>query len=407
MRKIFYSLATSILFFGITIGQVDYTKLVNPFVGTAEHGHTFPGASLPFGMIQLSPDTGTEGWDWCSGYHASDNSIMGFSHTHLSGTGVGDYGDILFMPFTGSIKFNPGTKENPDEGYRSRFNHESEKASPGYYSVSLDDYNINVELTSTKRAGLHKYIFPKGENKNVLIDLLHGIQDAPIETYINKIDKNKIEGYRTSTGWAKKHTVYFYAEFSENIAGFSILLDDKEIVESSAKGRSIKAAVKFNDSTSETLITKIGISHVSIEGAKNNLLTEIPDWDFEKVKIEAQKTWNDWLRRIEVEGGTQEQKITYYTALYHAFLAPNIFNDVDKKYMGMDEKVKVANDFNMYTIFSLWDTFRALNPLLTIVDEKLAGDLVKSLITKYEESGELPVWELAANETYTMIGYHS
>lgn len=400
----------SVLFFvccEIVNSQEDYTKYVNPFIGTADHGHTYPGAALPFGMMQLSPDTGIEGWDWCSGYHATDNSVMGFSHTHLSGTGASDYGDILFLPFTGEVKFNPGSKENPDEGYRSRFNSENEKASPGYYSTFLDDYKIDVELTVTKRAGFHKYHYPKGESANILIDLFHGIQDATMESYINIIDDNKIEGYRTSKGWANNHTVYFYVEFSENISDYIIELDNNEIKDNSAKGRSVKAALKFDLSSTQTLLTRIGISPVSLEGAKKNLNAEITHWDFNKTKSDASVEWNNLLSRIEVEGGTDDQKISYYTALYHSFLAPNLFSDVDHKYIGMDGKVKVADGFNMYTVFSLWDTFRALHPLLTILDEKLSVDLIKSLVAKYEESGVLPVWELAANETWTMIGYHS
>lgn len=408
MKNLIVTISILFLFFSsIMYAQIDYTQYVNTFVGTAEHGHTFPGTSLPFGMMQLSPDTGTEGWDWCSGYHSSDNSVMGFSHTHLSGTGVGDYGDILFMPFIGEAKFSPGSKENPDEGYRSRFKHENEKASPGYYSLHLDDYNIDVELTTTKRAGIHKYIFNQNKIGNLIVDLAHGIQDAAIETYIRIIDKNKVEGYRTSSGWAKRHTIYFYVEFSENISENLISIEGNQIKDKTAKGQFIKAALKFNLKSDKKLMVRIGISHVSIEGAKKNLLSEIPDWDFEKVKNNAKEIWNNWLSRIEVEGGTQDQRITYYTSLYHAFLSPNIFNDVDKKYIGMDGKIKIAKDFDMYTIFSLWDTFRALHPLITILDEKITNDFIRSLIAKYEESGILPIWELAANETFTMIGYHS
>jgi putative alpha-1,2-mannosidase len=231
---------TTIFFIGfisIINGQTDYTKLVNTFVGTGGHGHTFPGATRPFGMIQLSPDTGIEGWDWCSGYHSSDSSIMGFSHTHLSGTGVGDYGDILFMPFVGEDKFEPGTKQNPDEGYRSRFKHENEKAVPGYYSVFLDDYDINVELAAAKRSGFHKYNFNNSTNGKIIVDLGHGIQDAPIETFIKIIDKNTIEGYRTSSGWAKRHTVYFYAELSADITSHTIRSDNKYLTDNSGKGQ--------------------------------------------------------------------------------------------------------------------------------------------------------------------------
>ena len=405
MKKILIIIA--ILVFANLYAQNDYTKYVNPFVGTAEHGHTYPGASYPFGMMQLSPDTGVEGWDWCSGYHASDNSIMGFSHTHLSGTGVGDYGDILLMPIVGENKFLPGSKNNPDEGYRSRFSHKNEVATPGYYSVKLDDYNIDVELTVAQRSGIHKYTYLDSEEGKIIIDLSHGIQDATIQSYIHFIDDNKIEGYRTSSGWAKRHTVYFYAEFSEKIKDFTILQDEAIVNKKSSKGQSVKASVVFDLSTQNTVLTKLAISHVSFSGAKQNLQTEIPHWDFNKTKNETKRLWNDWLSRVEIEGGSEDQRVTYYTALYHTFLAPNIFNDVDKKYMGMDGKIRVAEDFNMYTIFSLWDTFRALHPFLTIVDEKLTTDLIKSLINKYEEGGLLPVWELAANETFTMIGYHS
>ena len=400
----------SILLFSVftTIkSQTDYTKFVDPFIGTAGHGHTYPGAALPFGMVQLSPDTGVDGWDWCSGYHASDNSILGFSHTHLSGTGASDYGDILFIPVTGDVNFNPGSKENPDDGYRSRFKAESEKASPGYYSVLLDDYNIEVELTSTERCGFHNYSFPETENANIIIDLFHGVHDQAIESYFKIIDNNKIEGYRRSKGWASNHTIYFYAEFSEEISNYQISLDNNLISEKEATGQIVKASLNFDTKTTRNVLLKVGISHVSLEGAKKNLKTELPHWNFNKVKSDAKSKWNKLLSRIEVDGGTEDQKLTFYTALYHSFLAPNLFSDVDHKYMGVDGEVKIAENFNMYTVFSLWDTFRALHPLLTILDEDLTTDLIKSLVAKFDESDVLPVWELAANETWTMIGYHS
>jgi predicted alpha-1,2-mannosidase len=394
--------------FNVSINsQVDYTNYVNPFIGTAGHGHTYPGASAPFGMMQLSPDTGLKDWDWVSGYNSSDSSIIGFSHTHLSGTGVADYGDILFMPFIGENKFKPGSKDKPDEGYRSRFSHQNEKASPGYYSVFLTDYDIYVELTTAQRSGMHKYQFQVDKSHKILIDLFHGLQDATLESYINIIGDNKVEGYRTSSGWAKKHTVYFYAEFSKNISKHIIELNEEILTANSAKGISVKSILEFEKSLPNELLVKIGISHVSLEGAKKNLLTEITDWDFTKIYNSTKKKWNDYLARIEIEGGTRDQKITFYTSLYHAFLAPNIFNDVDKKYIGMDGETKIAEDFNMYTIFSLWDTFRALHPLITIIDPDLATDFIKSILEKFKESGSLPIWELAGNETGTMIGYHS
>lgn len=390
------------------ISQSKITDYVNPFIGTDEHGHTFPGATLPFGMVQLSPDTDTEGWDWCSGYHYSDNSIIGFSHTHLSGTGCGDYGDILFMPIIGGIKTKPGSKENPDEGYRSRFSHKNEIAKPGYYSVFLDDYKINVELTATTRAGFHKYTFPESKNSYVLIDLTHGIQDKVLDSYIEIVNDRTVQGYRRSTGWAKDHTIYFYAEFSKpfishKIVEQNIVKDD--LIKSS--GTDIKAFFEYKTKSNESILIKVGISHTSLEGAKNNLYKEIPHWNFNEIKKNVEKEWEKQLSIIKVEDDNENKKVIFYTAMYHAFISPNILSDVDGSYIGMDGKIHYAKDFTMYTVYSLWDTFRALHPLLTIVDRKRTVDMIKSLIAKYEESGLLPVWELASNETGTMIGYHS
>ncbi len=342
------------------------TQYVDPFIGTGGHGHTFPGALVPFGMVQLSPDTDIEGWDWCSGYHYSDNSIMGFSHTHLSGTGGADYGDILLMPTVGDVKIIPGSKSNPDEGFRSRFSHKNEKASPGYYKVFLDDYKINVELTATTRAGIHKYTFPKSNNSNVIIDLNHGISDQTTDAYIKFIGDNKIEGYRRSTGWAVDQIIYFYMEFSKPFGSSGIALNDKiSITEKEIKGKNVKGFVRFNTSENEEVLVKVGISAVSIEGAKKNLLAEIPDWDFNKTKNEASNLWEKSLGKIKVDGGTVDQKTVFYTALYHTMIHPNIFMDIDGKYRCMDNKIHQTKDFNYYTVYSLWDTYRALHPLFT------------------------------------------
>lgn len=389
-------------------GQQRLTDYVNPFIGTDAHGHTFPGASLPFGMVQLSPDTDTEGWDWCSGYHYSDNSIIGFSHTHLSGTGCGDYGDILFMPITGELKIEPGKKEDPDSGYRSRFKHENEIAKPGYYSVFLDDYKIKVELTTTLRAGFHKYIFPESNKSYILVDLIHGIQDKTVESKIEIINNNTIQGYRKSSGWAKEHTVYFYAQFSKPFKSYG-LINDNKIYKNLLKtiGNSVKAFFEYETKNNELILVKVGISHTSLDGAKKNLFKEIPHWNFESIRKNADDEWNKQLSSILVEDKDARKKTIFYTALYHAFLSPNILSDVDGRYIGMDGKIHKAKNFNMYTVFSLWDTFRALHPLLTIVDKKRDADMIKSLLAKYDESGLLPVWELASNETGTMIGYHS
>ena len=388
--------------------QTKLTDYVNTFIGTDGHGHTYPGASLPFGMVQLSPDTDIQGWDWCSGYHYSSSSLIGFSHTHLSGTGIGDYGDILFMPSTGELKTEPGPKENPDSGYRSRFNHKNEVTKPGYYSVLLDDYNIKVELTATRRAGFHKYTFPETEKANIIIDLVHGIQDKTTDAEIKIIDNKIIEGYRRSNGWAKNHCVYFYVEFSKPFKSFGIV-DSGNVVKgkTEGKGKEIKAFVEYSTSSGEVILVKVGISHTSLEGARKNLGTEIPAWNFDEIKNQAEQEWENALSSLLVESKSKSNKNVFYTALYHAMLSPNIFSDVDGSYKGLDNEIHSVENRDMYTVFSLWDTFRAEHPLFTIIDSRRALEMVEALVTKYEEGGLLPVWELAANETGTMIGYHS
>lgn len=409
LTKNILSLIITIFFYFTTFlyPQKDFTKYVDPFIGTGGHGHTYPGATLPFGLVQLSPDTGIEGWDWCSGYHYSDNSIMGFSHTHLSGTGAADYADILFMPTIGKIRIVPGSKENPDEGYRSRFSHKNEVASPGYYSVLLDDYKVNVELTTTERCGFHKYTYPASDSANIIIDLKHGLDDDN-EGYINIIDSQKIEGYRKSSGWAKEHYIYFYAEFSKPFIAYELynVKDDFQNGQS-VSGKNVKAALRFKTKESEVIFVKVGISAVDLQGAQKNLEKEISHFDFNKVVNDAKNKWQKELSKIIVEGESETQKKIFYTALYHTLVTPNIFNDVDGRYYGMDRKIHSTKGFDYYTVFSLWDTFRALHPLLTIIDKKRSGDFVNTILAKYKEGSLLPVWELASNETWTMIGYHS
>ncbi|MFA7229271.1 MAG: GH92 family glycosyl hydrolase, partial [Melioribacteraceae bacterium] len=405
-KKIFFLLA--VLFLQYSFAQdKKLIEYVDPFIGTGGHGHTYPGATLPFGMMQLSPDTGIEGWDWCSGYHYSDKSIMGFSHTHLSGTGATDYADILFMPTVGTLKFNPGSKERPQEGYRSRFQHENEKASPGYYSVFLDDYKVMAELTATMRAGMHRYTFPNSSASNIIIDLKHGL-DSDSESMLKFAGTSSVEGFRKSRGWAQEHTVYFVAEFSKPFESFGTVVNG-ELNEgnSRAEGRDVKGYVRFSTKYGEAVKVRIGISAVSIEGARKNLHKEISHFDFEYIKQLAQKTWEKELNRIQVQSSDEDKKKIFYTALYHTLITPNLATDVDGKYFGMDRKTHTAKGFNYYTVFSLWDTFRAEHPLFTIIDQKRAKDFVKTLLAKYNEIGLLPVWELASNETWCMIGYHS
>lgn len=395
------------LFLFQTMFFQNLTKYVDPFIGTGGHGHTFPGATLPFGMVQLSPDTGTLDWDWCSGFHESDSSVIGFSHTHLSGTGCADYGDILIVATVGEIRFQAGSKENPDEGYRSRFKKQNEKASPGYYSVIMDDYNIFAELTATLRAGFHRYTFPENGQANILIDLEHGISDRTTEAFI-KIEGNSVQGFRRSYGWAADQIVYFYAEFSKEFSSFGIYRKGEAVSGlREAEGTDLKSYLTFSTRKNEQILVKVGISAVSPEGAKKNLLTEIPGWDFNLVKTNAQAAWEKELGKIIVETKTDSLKKIFYTSLYHTMIHPNIFSDVDGKYRGSDKIIYESDGSDYYTVFSLWDTYRALHPLFTIIEPDRNLDFIRTLIKKYRETGILPVWELASNETGTMIGYHS
>ncbi|HUR66716.1 MAG TPA: GH92 family glycosyl hydrolase [Chitinophagaceae bacterium] len=379
--------------------QKDYSGLVNTFIGTGGHGHTYPGASMPFGMMQLSPDTRLEGWDGCGGYHYSDNKIYGFSHTHLSGTGIPDYCDILFMPFTGNVQW-----DNKD--YASTFSHANEKASPGYYEVLLDKHNIKAQLAVSYRSGMHQYTFPSSASTgSILIDLRH--RDQVLEAHWEKVSDTEIKGYRKSRSWAREQTVYFYVQFEKPVTfsmdgGYS---SGSPIT--SATGKDIHVYFSFDLDKEKTIRTKVGISGVSMEGAKLNLDMEIKDWDFEKLRSNATTAWNKELSKIEVKGGTEDQQTVFYSALYHTMLSPNIYTDVDGRYRGTDLKVHKAENFTNYTVFSLWDTYRAFHPLMTIIDQKRTTDWINTFLAQYKNGGMLPVWELSGNETFCMIGYHS
>ncbi|NVN95967.1 MAG: glycoside hydrolase family 92 protein [Bacteroidetes bacterium] len=374
------------------------TDFVNPFIGTGGHGHTYPGAALPFGMVQLSPDTRLDGWDGCGGYHYSDSIIYGFSHTHLSGTGCSDYGDILLMPTVGEIQWD-------NAKYASSFKHDNEKAKPGYYQVLLDKYKVNAELTTSRRVGFHKYTFPESKQSNILIDLKH--RDRVIDSYLKITGKDELEGYRRSMAWATDQHVYFVAKFSKPFENYQIVLNDTlQKDKSGAKGLNIKAYVSFSTKKDEVIYVKVGISAVSIENARKNLETEIADWNFDKIRQNADSIWNKELSKIEVEGGTEDQKKIFYTSLYHSFLNPNTYSDVDGQYRGRDLKVHKST-FDYYTVFSLWDTYRAAHPLFTLVQQNRTADFIKTFIRQYEEGGLLPVWELSGNETGCMIGYHA
>jgi predicted alpha-1,2-mannosidase len=372
--------------------QTNYTALVNPFVGTGGHGHTFPGAVVPFGMVQVSPDTRVDGsWDGCSGYHYSDSIIFGFSHTHLSGTGVSDYGDILLMP----TKIEKPSFTHKD--YASKFSHASESAKPGFYEVKLLRHNIQATITATTRAAFHQYTFSKNGAHQIVLDLLH--RDKLLEGKINIIDKKTISGFRRSEAWAKDQHVYFYIEFSKE---FTSLANNA----ASGKNASI-TYFTFNTKKGEKINVKVGISSVDEAGAKRNLQSEIPHWDFNKTQQEADDFWQKELSKIKVKGGTKTEREIFYTALYHCFIHPSTASDVDGRYRGRDHKIYQDSSFTYYSVFSLWDTFRALHPLFNLVQAERNIDFIKTFLAQYKQVGRMPMWELASNETDCMIGYHS
>lgn len=429
-----HSLIVSILFISSFAFSQQPVDFVNPFTGTDHMGHTFPGATVPFGMVQLSPDTDTvpysagkgynpDAYAYCAGYQYNDKTICGFSHTHFSGTGHSDLGDFLLMPTTGPMKLNPGTKDNPDSGYRSRFSHERETASPGYYSVILDDYNIQAELTATERVGFHRYTYNNSGETNLILDMSAGIYNYPgknIWQFIRVENDTLITGYRQTRGWARTRYIYFAMVLSKPISsygyenkeeiiynGFYRKFNEKENFPEMA-GTNVKAWFRFNMQAGEKLMVKMALSSVSTEGALKNLKAEIPHFDFDRTRNEATAKWNRELDRIEISG-TPEVKNNFYTSLYHAFLSPTLYMDVDGKYRGLDQNIHQAEGFTNYSTFSLWDTYRALHPLLTIVQQKRTSDIVNSMLAHRLQSvhGILPVWSHQANENWCMIGYHA
>lgn len=395
--------------FGCQKETPDFTRFVDPFIGTDGHGHTFPGATVPFGMVQLSPDTRKDSWDGCSGYHYSDSTILGFSHTHLSGTGVGDYGDIRLMPMTRELHLLPGTEDSPDSGYRSSFHHSGETAKPGYYHVYLKDYGIDAELTATRRCGLHRYTFPEKEPAFVVIDLFESVTtDILISSGAEINNDREISGFRRTKGWAEDQVVYFYAIFSEPFSEAGIAragMPDPGL--QSAEGNNLQVFVSFPERDWHTLHVKVGISAVSRKGARNNLEKEISHWDFDQVAKKASEEWNTELSRVEISSGDEDDRFKFYTALYHSYIAPNTFSDADGSYRGHDGQIHQAGDREIYTVFSLWDTYRALHPLMTVLQPNRTDEFIHTMTDIFEKGGLLPVWELAGNETFCMIGYHS
>ena len=381
---------------------------VNPFVGTAEHGHTYPGATAPFGLVQLSPDTRTEGWDGCSGYHHDDTTIQGFSHTHLTGTGAADLGDVLLMPTVGPVHLDLGT---PGNGYISRFSHATEVAHPGYYSVFLDDPKVKAELTATARAGFHRYTFPATDSAHFVLDLVHGIGCTVYEAGLTVEGTDTISGYRKTHGWAGDRSVYFVMKFSRPFGAAGIEQDGARLAPEArtATGAHLKAFVTYKTAAGEALLVKVGISGTGIDGARRNLDAEIPNWDFDGARKKTAAVWAQALGKVEIQTPNPHVRATFYTNLYQSSLAPTLFNDADGTYRGMDRRNHAGAGFQNYTEMSLWDTFRSENPLLTLVQPARVSDIVHTMTAHYGELGQhsLPVWPLWGNETNCMIGYHS
>lgn len=413
----------------------NFIKYVNPLIGTKNMGHTFPGATAPFGMVQLSPETNNqmmfkdgkynpEAYRYCSGYQFDDTTIFGFSHTHLSGTGHSDLGDFLVMPTTGKLQLEAGDAKKKGSGYHSQFSHKNERSEPGYYKVKLDDYNINAELTASDRVGFHRYTFPKSDESHIILDLVSNIynhDDKNVWTFVRVENDSSVSGYRQTNGWARTRKVFFVMQFSKAFTSYGHKKYDKKGYSGfygrfneennfpEMAGKNIKAYFNFKTNEKEQIKVKFALSSVSTAGALKNLIAEIPHWDFEKTKEETQGKWNKELSKVEIETQTQQQKETFYSALYHTMLSPSIYEDVDGKYMGLDQNIHESKGFTNYTVFSLWDTYRALHPLFNILQPNRNNDMIKSMLAHHDQSVHkmLPIWSHYANENWCMIGYHS
>ncbi|MBG7628855.1 MAG: GH92 family glycosyl hydrolase [Bacteroidetes bacterium] len=387
--------------------QISNVTYVNPFIGTAGHGHTYPGATVPFGMLQVSPDNGISKWDWCSGYHYSDSITIGFSHLHLSGTGIGDLADIRLMPINKKVDIAVEMKSRDEVPYKSSYSHNEESASAGYYSVVLKDFNIKAELTSNLRTAFHRYTYAENDTQSVVIDLGFAINwDKSTETKISVVDETTISGYRHSTGWAKNQKVFFVAKFSKAIKKHELVNDGNYMSNgNSVEGKKTFAQLFFNSEDNNELIVKVAVSSVSEKNALENLSKEAID--FESVKNEAAETWNQNLSKIEVESDNEDLKTTFYTALYHTQIAPVTFSDVNGAFRKENDSIVTAENYTAYSTLSLWDTFRAEHPLLTITAPDKVSDMINSMLAYYETNKILPVWTLYGNETNTMTGYHA
>ncbi|KAF2081464.1 GH92 family glycosyl hydrolase [Flavobacterium sharifuzzamanii] len=439
--KFLSTISVLMLFSNIINGQKkaeqnrNLVQYVDPMIGTAKMGHTYPGATVPFGSVQLSPETDTiayslngkyngEVYKYCAGYQYEDKTIVGFSHTHFSGTGHSDLGDFLIMPTTGKLQLNPGVASKPLSGYRSAFSHSTEKAEPAYYSVFLEDHKIKAELTATTRVGMHQYTFPKSDEAHIILDLTSGIYNYDkknVWTFVRVENDTLITGYRQTNGWARTRTVYFAMSFSKPIKSYGQAAQEKSVYRGfwgrfdqtknfpEMAGQNLKLFFDFDTNEGEKIKIKMALSPVSSAGALENMKKETPDWDFEKVKKQSQDVWNKELNKVQVETIQKEDLVNFYTAMYHAFLGPTEYMDLDGNYKGLDMNVHKAVKFTNYTSYSLWDTYRALHPLFNIVQPKRNADIVSSMLAHSEQSVHkmLPIWSHYANENWCMIGYHS
>lgn len=386
---------------------LDYTAYVNVFIGTGGHGHTFPGAVVPNGMIQPSPDTRIDGWDASSGYYYADTLMNGFSQTHLSGTGCADYGDFLLMPTTGEQACNPQDYSRQNLPFASSFSHRNETGLPGYYSVFLERYRVKAEITSAARSAIYRFTYPQSENAGMIIDLDYSVQhQTNTDMRVEVVNDTEIKGYKLSRYWAFDQQASFYAKFSKPFT-YTILRDTLTDQNGNPQPR-CKALLKFKTKKDEQVLAKIGISVVDTDGAKNNLETEIPGWDFDKVRKDAREAWNNYLSKINIQTKDENTRTIFYTAMYHTAISPNLLSDVDGRYWGMDRAIHQTDPANpVYTVFSIWDTFRALHPLLSIISPNMNNRYIASLLLKHQEGGIFPLWDLASNYTGTMIGYHA
>jgi predicted alpha-1,2-mannosidase len=434
----FLSLFVMTVPFGLAAQQPPAENLVQyvrPIIGTQRMGHTYPGATSPFGMVQLSPDTDTipyeqngkynpDVYKYCAGYQYEDKTIVGFSHTHFSGTGHSDLGDFLVMPTVGELKMNPGVASQPRSGFRSAFSHNTEVAEADYYKVKLEDYNILAELTTTTRVGFHRYTFPATAQAHIILDLISGIynyEDKNVWTYVRVLNDSMVTGYRQTNGWGRTRTVYFALQFSKPFVSYGTRNYGKRQVYHGfwgqfdqannfpeAAGKQLRMHFDFHTTEGEPVLLKLALSSVSMDGARKNLVQEAPGWDFDEVRRQGQENWNKELGKVRIEAG-REEKENFYTSMYHAFINPTVYMDVDGSYRGLDQADHKTENFVNYTTFSLWDTHRALHPLFSILQTKRNDDMISSMLAHYQQSPEhmLPIWSHYSNENWCMSGYHS